>query len=100
MLPAGVQKLRASPYHPQTNGQCEYFNSTFLNMLDTLSPKQKKDWKTYVPTLAHAYKCTISAVTGYSPSYKLFGREPRLPIDVKYGLQWDVLKLPPSKSTM
>ena len=37
---AGVKKLHTSPYHPQTNGQCEHFNSTLLNMLGTLTPEQ------------------------------------------------------------
>ena len=73
---AGVKKLHTSPYHPQTNGQCEHFNSTLLNMLGTLTSEQKKDWKSHV-----------SAATGFSPYYLLFGREPRLPVDVEFGLQ-------------
>ena len=31
-----VKKLRTTPYRPQTNGQCEKFNSTLINMIGTL----------------------------------------------------------------
>ena len=84
---AGVQKLRTSPYYPQTNGQCKCFNGTLLNMLGTLTPEQKKDWKSHVPAVVHAYNCTRNAATGFSPYFLLFGREPRFPVDVEFGLQ-------------
>ena len=84
---AEVQMLRTSPYHPQTNGQCEHFNDMLLNMLGTLTPEQKKDWKSHVPALVHSYNCTRNATTGFSLYYLLFGRGPRLPVDVEFGLQ-------------
>ena len=95
---AGVQKLRTSPYHPQTNGQCEKFNGTLLNMLETLTPEQKKDWKSHVPALVHAYNCTRNTATGFSPYFLLFGRESRLPVDVEFGLQRGGQKGSPGES--
>ena len=68
-------------------------------MLGTLTPEQKKDWKTHVPALVHVYNFTRNAATGYSLYYLLFGRKPRLPIDVEFGLKGGNQMVPPSKST-
>ena len=81
-----VKELRTSPYHPQSNGQCDRFNATLLSMLGTLPPEGKATWTDKVGTLVHAYNSTKSAITGFSPHYLMFGREPKLPLDVTFGL--------------
>ena len=83
---AGVKKVHTTPHHPQGNGQCERFNSTLCNMLGTLSEEEKSDWKSHLGCMTHAYNCTKHASTTYSPYYLMFGRHPRLPIDVEFGL--------------
>ena len=83
---AKIKKLRTGSYRPQTNGQCERFNQTLLNMLGTLPNDAKKKWQDWVPTLTHAYNCTTSKTTGFSPYFLIYGREPRLPIDIEYGV--------------
>ena len=54
----GTQKVLTSPYHPQTNGQCERFNSTLINMLGNLPKEKKSEWKNHIGALVHAYNCT------------------------------------------
>ena len=55
-------------------------------MLGTLPPEGKVTWTDKVGTLVHAYNSTKSAITGFSPHYLMFGREPKLPLDVTLGL--------------
>lgn len=55
-------------------------------MLGTLETKQKSKWREYVKQLVHAYNCTRNEVTGFTPYELMFGRSPRLPVDVAFGL--------------
>ena len=70
---AKICKLRTGSYHPQTNGQCKRFNKTLISMLGTLPRDAKRSWQEWVPTLVHAYNCTTSSVTGYSPYFLIYG---------------------------
>ena len=83
---AQVQKIRMTPYHPEGNAQCERFNQTLLGMIGSLNPNEKHCWQDWVSTLTHAYNCTRCDSTGFSPYYLMFGRVPRLPIDIEYGV--------------
>ena len=76
---AEVKKLHTSPYHPKANGQCEHFNTTLINMLGILPTCIKKNWQEWVTTPTHAYNCTVSSVTGFSPYFLMFGQTPKYP---------------------
>ena len=79
-----VEKVRTSPYHPQSNGQVERVHQTLMRMIGKLDTLKKKRWPEHIASICHAYNTTRSQVTGYSPYFLMFGRRPRIPIDLLF----------------
>lgn len=53
-------------------------------MFGTLHQEQKKDWKKHIGPIVHCYNYMKQSSTGHTPFYLMFGREPRLPIDLAF----------------
>ena len=86
MVEAKIKKIRTTPYHPQGNAQCERFNRTLIGMLGTLPNEVKSEWQEWISSMTHSYNCTICRSTGFSPYFLMFGREPRIPINLEFNL--------------
>ena len=92
----GTRKLRTSPYHSKTNGQCKRFNSTLTNMLETLPPEHKSNWKGSIGSLVHAYSCTQNSTMGFSPYFLMYMRQTHLPINITLRLTSKSITTPTS----
>ena len=75
-----------------------HFNQMLINMLSTLPTHAKRNWQEWVSTLTSAYSCTTSMVTGFSLYFLMYGRYPRLPIDVEIGVTQIAISWPLHKN--
>jgi len=66
------------------NGGTERFNRTLGNMLRSLPPRSKLKWPQMIQSMTFVYNCTIHETTGFAPFYLMFGRVPRLPVDLMF----------------
>lgn len=56
-------------------------------MLGMLHHEQKTSWSQHLAYLVHVYNATQNDATGVSPYLLMFGRQPRLPIDLCFGVE-------------
>lgn len=76
-----IKKLWTTAYHPQTDGCVERFNRSLIKMLRAFSLEHQDSWDLQLPLVTHAYNTAIHSVTGYSPYFLMFGREPPTSVD-------------------
>ena len=80
----GVTKIRTLPYHPQTNGTVERVHQTLRRMIAKMDPEKRAKWPSHLGPILIAYNATRLLITGYLPYFLMFGRWPRLPVDLLF----------------
>ena len=77
-----TKKTYTTSYHPQCDGLVERFNGTLVQSLSHYVSSSQKDWDRYLNPVLFGYRISPSELTGESPFFLLYGRQPRLPMDV------------------
>jgi transposase InsO family protein len=66
----------SAAYRPQTDGQTERFNRTFMSLLCATISQFKGEWGKQLPTAVYVYNNTIHSATGFTPHFLLYGWHP------------------------
>ncbi|CAF3648320.1 unnamed protein product [Rotaria sordida] len=77
----GTTHLYSTPYHPQTNGQVERYNSTMDAKIAALSNLNKTEWNDQLSFVTFNYNASIHSSTKQIPFETMYGRLPVLPFD-------------------
>ena len=77
----GIEQIKTSPYHPQSDGIVERFAATLKRLLRKLTQNPKVEWDECLPYVLWAYRGTVHKTTGFSPYQMLYGRPMRMPLD-------------------
>ena len=81
-----MTKTRTTPYRPASNGQCEVFNRTILQMVRSYVSRGMKDWDEHLPLISMALHSMKNDSTGFSANQLMLGREVLQPIDLILGI--------------
>ena len=80
-----MHTLRTTAYHPQADGITERFKRTIKTMLaQFVDQKKQNDWDLKLNKLTFAYDSAVHATSKLSPFQLMFGRVPKLTIDLVY----------------
>jgi hypothetical protein len=80
-----ISKLRTSPYHPEANGLSERFNKTLKTILRCYINDEHSNWDKLLAPICFAYNTSVHASTKHTPFELVFGRKPKIPLDLILG---------------
>ena len=80
----GLEKRHTTAYHPQCDGLVEKFNGTIKTLLRIRMDRDRKsEWDEHLNFALLASRTAKNESTGLSPFQLLYGRPPRLPMDLQ-----------------
>ena len=82
----GIDHRFGASYHHQTNGLIERWNRSGEQLLRAC-PGEEKEWDSNLPKAIGTYRMTKHAATDKTPFEVLFGQQPRLEFDAKWGTE-------------
>ena len=82
----GIAKTQTTAYHPQCDDQVERQKRTLQDMLAAFASEHRDDWDLWIDSVVFAYNTSCHESTGYSSYELIFGRTPRMRIELECGI--------------
>ncbi|KAJ8019215.1 hypothetical protein HOLleu_42344 [Holothuria leucospilota] len=76
----GIDQIKSSAYHPESQGALERFHQTLKNMLKTYCYDNERDWDEGIPFVMFAARESLQESLGFSPFELVFGHTVRGPL--------------------
>jgi len=80
-LKYNVKQVFTTSYNPASNGLCERYNATLMDLLSASCSSGGREWCATVRQIVNVYNGTVQASTKMSPYELLFGFNGVLPVD-------------------
>ncbi|CAF0837309.1 unnamed protein product [Brachionus calyciflorus] len=74
--------LSDGAYHPECDGQSERTIRTLKSMICAFVDSEQSDWDLHLTKFSFAYISAVHSATKQTPFEMMFGRRPRIPIDI------------------
>ena len=81
-----ITKTRTTAYHPKYDGLVERQSRTLENTFSAFASKREGDWDLWLDSVVYAYNTSRHESLGMSLYQLVFGRTPRIPLELELGL--------------